>query len=175
MVRKVIYQSSFLLLLLTTLFFISCGDKYCEESGSGMPLVGIYAMGTPPVEANVDSLTVYGVIVKDAADYANDSILYNNVSKIHTFYTPLSITTDTVKYVLRYESKLVPEEFKRDTLTYIYRKNLTFETSECGATFSYVIDDFKYTTHSIAYAELITPEVNSIESQTVKIYYVAKD
>lgn len=169
MVRRITYIPIIVTLLLSIVLLSSCGEKYCEESGSGMPLVGIYAVGTPPIAANVDSLTVYGI------EQANDSILYNNVSNVGTFYTPLNIDTDSVKYVLQYESKLVSEPYKRDTLTYIYRKKLTFETPECGATYSFVIDEFKYTTHSISYAELVTPEVNSLESQTVKIYYVAQE
>lgn len=156
-------------MLVSLLFLSSCGEEYCNESGSGMPLVGIYALGTPPVEAMVESLTVYGVGQK------NDSILYNNVSKVSSFYTPLNISADSVKYVLRYENPQIAEQNKRDTLTYKYSKKLVFETPECGATYSFVIKEFKYTTHSIAYAELITPEVNNLKSQTVKIYYVAED
>ena len=162
-------------LLKTTMLFASllllssCGEEYCDESGSGMPLVGIYAMGTPPAAAMIESLTVYGV------GQVNDSILYNNVSKIGKFYTPLDISTNMVKYVLQYDNPSVSPEHKRDTLTYKYSKKLVFETPECGATYSFVIDEFKYTTHSIVYAELITPEVNNLESQTVKIYYAAQD
>lgn len=167
--RLIKYLTKTVAILLFVVSLSSCGEKYCEESGSGMPLVGIYAVGTPPVAAKVDSLTIYGV------DQKNDSILYNNVSNIGSFYTPLNIETNSVKYVLRYESKLVGEPYKHDTLTYTYRKKLIFSTPECGATYSFVIDDFKYTTHSIAYAELVTPEVNNLESQTVKIYYVAQD
>lgn len=169
MVRRLIYLSKIVTLLLFITTISSCGDKYCEESGIGMPLVGVYAVGNPPVEAKVDSLTIYGVGQK------NDSILYNNVSNIGEFYTPLNISANTVKYVLKYESKLVAEPFKYDTLTYVYRKKLIFETPECGATYSFEIDEFKYTNHSIAYAELITTKVNNIESQTVKIYYVTKN
>ena len=169
MVRRLIYLFKALLLLVLPILFSSCGEEYCEESGSGMPLVGIYAMGTPPVKASLQSLTVYGV------GQVNDSILYDNVSKISTFYTPLDISTNTVKYVLRYEDPDISEENKRDTLTYKYSKKLEFETPECGAMYSFVIDEFKYTTHSIAYAELVTSKVNNLESQTVKIYYVAED
>lgn len=156
-------------MMFSLLLFSACGEEYCGESGSGMPLVGIYALGTPPVEAKIESLTVYGV------DQVNDSILYNKASDISSFYTPLNISTNTVKYVLLYENPMIAPEYKRDTLTYKYSKKLVFETPECGATYSFVIDEFKYTTHSIAYAELITPEVNNLESQTVKIYYVAED
>ena len=155
--------------MFSLLLFSACGEEYCGESGSGMPLVGIYALGTPPVEAKIESLTVYGV------DQVNDSILYNKASNISSFYTPLNISTNLVKYVLLYENPMIAPEYKRDTLTYKYSKKLVFETPECGATYSFVIDEFKYTTHSIAYAELITPEVNNLESQTVKIYYVAED
>ena len=169
MVRRLTYQSKIAILLFFIITLSACGEKYCEESGSGMPLVGVYAVGHHPVAAKVDSLTIYGVGQK------NDSILYDNVSNIGEFYTPLNITTNTVKYVLKYESKLVGEPFKYDTLTYVYRKNLIFETPECGATYSFTIDEFKYTNHSIAYAELVTEEVNNMESQTVKIYYVTQN
>ena len=134
-----------------------------------MPLVGVYALGTPPREAMIETLTVYGV------GQANDSILYNKASKVSSFYTPLNISTDMVKYVLCYETPQIAEQFKRDTLTYKYSKKLVFESPECGASYSIVIEDFKYTIHSISYAELVTPEVNSLESQTIKIYYVAED
>lgn len=169
MVRRLTYLFKTALLLVLPVLFSSCGEEYCEESGSGMPLVGIYALGVPPVEAELNGVTIYGV------DQKNDSILYNNVSKISTFYTPLNISADSVKYVLRYEGSQIAEEHKRDTLTYKYSKKLEFETPECGAMYSFVITEFKYTTHSIEYAELITPEVNNLVSQTVKIYYVAED
>ena len=169
MVRRLTYLFKATLLLVLPILFSSCGEEYCEESGSGMPLVGVYALGVPPVEAELNGVTIYGV------DQKNDSILYNNVSKISTFYTPLNISTDSVKYVLRYEGSQIAEEHKRDTLTYKYSKKLEFETPECGAMYSFVITEFKYTTHSIEYAELITPEVNNLVSQTVKIYYVAED
>ena len=169
MVRGLTYLLKTSLLMFSLLLFSACGEEYCGESGSGMPLVGIYALGTPPVEAKIESLTVYGV------DQVNDSILYNKASNISSFYTPLNISTNLVKYVLLYENPMIAPEYNRDTLTYKYSKKLVFETPECGATYSFVIDEFKYTTHSIAYAELITPEVNNLESQTVKIYYVAED
>ena len=169
MVRGLKYLLRAVLVSVLLLLFSSCGEEYCGESGSGMPLVGIYALGTPPVEAEIESLTVYGV------DQKSDSILYDKASKISTFFTPLNISADSVKYVLRYENSQIAEQFKRDTLTYKYSKRLEFETPECGAMYSFVINEFKYTTHSIAYAELVTPEVNNIESQTVKIYYATED
>lgn len=169
MVRRLRYIKRALIIILSAVIFYSCGDTYCDESGSGMPLVGVYAMGVPPVEAQIDSVTIYGV------GQATDSILYNNVSGISSFYTPLNIMKDSVKYVIQYESKLVGEAAKRDTLTYVYRKQLTFEKQECGATYAFVIDKFLYTTHSLVYAELITPEVDNLSSQTVKIYYATKN
>ncbi len=169
MVRGLTYLSKILIVLIIVLLFFSCGDKYCNESGIGMPLVGVYALETPPVEAKINSVTIYGV------DQVNDSILYNNVSNLGSFYTPLSITRDMVKYVIRYDDPNVGLQYKYDTLTYTYSKKLEFETPECGAMYKFTIEEFKYTTHSIAYAELVTPEVNNLESQTVKIYYVAED
>ena len=114
MVRRVISLSKVIILLIPILLLSACGEEYCEEGTSGMPLVGIYALQTPPVEAKIDSLTVYGV------DQVNDSILYNNVSRINSFYTPLNISAEEVKYVLLYESRLIGEPYKRDTLTYKY-------------------------------------------------------
>ena len=169
MVRRLTYLLKTVIFIVSLLLLSSCGEKYCGESSSSMPLVGVYALGTPPREAMIESLTVYGV------GQVNDSILYNKASKVSTFYTPLNISTDMVKYVLCYENPQIAEQFKRDTLTYKYSKKLVFESPECGATYSFVIKDFKYTTHSISYAELVTPEVNSLESQTVKIYYAAED
>ena len=169
MVRGLKYLLRAVLVSVLLLLFSSCGEEYCGESGSGMPLVGIYALGTPPVEAEIESLTVYGV------DQKSDSILYDKASKISMFFTPLNISADSVKYVLRYENSQIAEQYKRDTLIYKYSKRLEFETPECGAMYSFVINEFKYTTHSIAYAELVTPEVNNLESQTVKIYYATED
>ena len=169
MVRRLRYIKRALVFILSTVIFSSCGDTYCDESGSGMPLVGVYAMGVPPVEAQMDSVTIYGV------GQATDSILYNNASAISSFYTPLNIMKDSVKYVIQYESKLIGETAKRDTLTYVYRKQLTFEKQECGATYAFIIDKFSYTTHSLVYAELVTPEVDNLSSQTVKIYYETKN
>lgn len=169
MVRGLTYLPKILIVLIISLIFFSCGDKYCNESGIGMPLVGVYALGTPPIEAEINSVTIYGI------DQVKDSILYNNVSGLSSFYTPLSITHDMVKYVIRYDDPNVGLQFKYDTLTYTYSKKLEFETPECGAMYMFKIEEFKYTTHSIAYAELVTPEVNNLESQTVKIYYVAED
>ncbi len=148
---------------------LSCGDEYCAESGSGIPLVGIYAMENPPVEATLDSLTVYG------KDQKADSMLYDTVSNVQSFYTPLDINKDEVKYVLRYDRKGVADEYKRDTLTYIYRKELKFDTPECGAFYEFTIEKFDYTTNSIVYAELVTPEVNNIASLTVKLYYAPEN
>ena len=74
MVRGLTYLPKILIVLIIVLLFFSCGDKYCNESGIGMPLVGVYALETPPVEAKINSVTIYGV------DQVNDSILYNNVS-----------------------------------------------------------------------------------------------
>ena len=169
MVRGLKYLLRASLVIVSLLLLSSCGEEYCGESGSGMPLVGIYALGTPPVEAEIESLTVYGIGQK------SDSILYDNASKIRTFFTPLNISADSVKYVLRYENSQIAEQYKRDTLTYKYSKKLEFETPECGAMYSFVITEFKYTTHSIAYAELITPEVINLESQTVRIYSATED
>ena len=79
MVRGLTYLLKTSLLMFSLLLFSACGEEYCGESGSGMPLVGIYALGTPPVEAKIESLTVYGV------DQVNDSILYNKASNIVAF------------------------------------------------------------------------------------------
>lgn len=146
-----------------------CGDEYCDESGSGIPLVGIYTMENPPVEASLDSLTVYG------KDQKTDSMLYDTVSNVHTFYTPLDIDKDQVKYILRYDKKGIAAEYKWDTLTYTYSKELKFDTPECGAFYEYTIENFEYTTHSIVYAELVAPVVNNLATQTVKLYYAPEN
>lgn len=155
--------------IISPTLFAGCGDEYCDESGSGIPLVGIYAMENPPVEAMLDSLTVYG------KDQKTDSILYDTISNVKSFYTPLDIDKNEVKYVLRYDQKGVPEEYKWDTLTYKYRKELKFDTPECGAFYEYTIEKFEYTTHSIVYAELVAPTVNNLSSQTVKLYYAPEN
>lgn len=147
----------------------SCSDEYCDESGSGIPLVGIYSMENPPVEATLDSLTVYG------KDQKVDSMLYDTVSNVQAFYTPLDIDRDEVKYILRYDKKYIAEESKRDTLTYTYSKALKFDTPECGAFYEFTIEKFEYTTHSIVYAELVTPLVDNLASPTVKLYYAPQE
>lgn len=146
-----------------------CGDEYCDESGSGIPLVGIYTMENPPVVASLDSLTVYG------KDQKTDSMLYDTVSNVHTFYTPLDIDKDEVKYILRYEKKDIAKEYKWDTLTYTYKRELKFDTPECGAFYEFTIEKFEYTTHSIVYAELISEVVNNLTSETVKLYYAPEN
>ena len=72
MVRGLTYLPKILIVLIIVLLFFSCGDKYCNESGIGMPLVGVYALETPPIEAEINSVTIYGV------DQVKDSILYNS-------------------------------------------------------------------------------------------------
>lgn len=162
--RKIFW---FVVAAVTLSFTIGCGDDYCGDSASGIPLVGIYSMGNPPKAAAIDSLTVYG------KDQVNDSILYDTARNVSTFYTPLNITENTVKYVLRYDKKGIAEQYKFDTLTYVYSKELKFETPECGAAYTFTIKEFRYTQHSIVYAELVTPVVNSISSTTVNIYYAS--
>ncbi|MBO8438941.1 MAG: hypothetical protein IAC54_08630, partial [Bacteroidetes bacterium] len=80
-----------------------------------------------------------------------------------------------VKYILRYEKKDIAKEYKWDTLIYTYKRELKFDTPECGAFYEFTIEKFEYTTHSIVYAELISEVVNNLTSETVKLYYAPEN
>ncbi|MEG1643975.1 MAG: DUF6452 family protein [Bacteroidales bacterium] len=153
--------------IITVSVMCGCGDDYCGESGSGIPLVGIYTMGNPPKKGTIDSLTVYG------KDQKKDSILYKTVRNSRAFYNHLDIAENSLKYVLLYEKKGVALDHKFDTLTYVYSKELEFDSPECGAKYYFTIKEFYYTRHSIVFAELVTPLVDNLSSETVKIYYDA--
>ena len=72
--------------------------------------------------------------------------------------------------LIAFYSDLNPR-YKFDTLTFVYHSYVKFESAECGAMFNYVIDDFRYTTHQLVSATLLTKEIDNLNIENVKLFY----
>lgn len=70
-----------------------------------------------------------------------------------------------------YDQENLNPRYKFDTLTFVYHSYVKFESAECGAMFNYVIDDFRYTTHQLVSATLLTKEIDNLNIENVKLFY----
>lgn len=150
--------------LLLGIGFVSCGDDGCMENRSSIPLIAFYSDADTTRRVSIDSLMVWGI------GQINDSLLLDTAS-VSQFMAPLRDDMDTTRYVLRYDQKNLNPRYKFDTLTFVYHSNIKFESAECGAMFNYIIDDFKYTTHQLVSAKLLTREIDNMNIENVKLFY----
>lgn len=153
-----------LVVFLLGIGFVSCGDDGCMENRSSIPLIAFYSDADTTQRVAIDSLTVWGI------GQINDSLLLDTAS-VNQFMAPLRDGVDTTKYVLRYDQENLNPRYKFDTLTFVYHSYVKFDSAECGAMFNYVIDDFRYTTHQLVSATLLTKEIDNLNIENVKLFY----
>ena len=155
-----------ILWLVATLIMLIAGcDSGCFENRTSIPKATLYAYNIPDRAISIDSISVYGVGQQSGA------MIVNCGKRISTFSLPFRNDADTTQYVIRYDKSALAQYGVCDTLTFIYTRYPHFITADCGVTFNYQIDDFRYTTYMLDSASLMVDEVTNIDEETLRLYY----
>lgn len=153
------------LLVVTLLMLIVACDNGCFENRTSIPKATLYASNVPNKTISIDSISVYGVGQKSGA------MIVNCARRVTTFSLPFRNDADTTQYVIRYDMSALVQYGVCDTLTFIYTRYPHFISADCGVTFNYHIDDFRYTTHMLDSAALVVDEVTNVDEETLRLYY----
>ncbi len=111
-------------------------------------------------DTTVANISIVGLLNGEEVD----SIIYNNDS-IDNCYMPLSMFSDTTRYLVKIKST-------SDTITFVHDKELSFISEDCGFIFKFNLDTVFYSTTSfidsvaIEYKKIIYNETKN----NVKIY-----
>ena len=153
-----------LLVVAVMTLVVGC-DNGCFENRTSIPKAALYASNMPDKTISVDSISVYGVGQKSGA------MIVNCGKRVTSFSLPFRNDADTTEFVIRYDMKALAQSGVCDTLTFIYTRYPHFISADCGVTFNYQIDDFRYTTYMLDSAAVMVDEVTNIDEETLRLYY----
>lgn len=115
---------------------------------------GIY--DTVALKIDVDSIY--------ALNMDEDQNLLLNASQIIEISFPLDNTSNETSYVLNREGI-------KDTIHFFYEKHLLFNSVKCGVAYTYMITDFKFSTHLLKNIILTNPEIDVLSAENILLVY----
>ncbi|MDR0815324.1 MAG: hypothetical protein LBN37_06195 [Bacteroidales bacterium] len=152
--------------VLLVLMVCSC-EEFCEESTRTAMVIKFYSAETN-LETTLAGVSIRGVGAVNAK--GADSTLYRNAS-LQTALCPLNPGADTTAYLIS-----IGEE--TDTLTFFYKTNPAFISSECGCVAFAEITDIKQTTNLNFRIVNFNPSVgqvsyrnNVVNAENIRIYH----
>jgi len=153
--KNVIYIISAVLLSIVFWKCDSGGGDICL-SNQNAAQAGLYsAHSLSDKDTVLTDLYIQGV--------GNDSILYDSVA-VNSLFLPLSMQTDTTAYRIKVKTLL-------DTIWFVYKRDLSYVTSDCGLTMNIGIDTVLFTGRFIDSVAVIYPYILYNENiENVKIY-----
>ena len=151
--------------VLVLLSVASCGDEGCFENRTSLPKAGIYASNIAGQAIAVDSISLHGIGAQ------GDVELLKTSRGVSSLVMPFRNDADTTQFVIRYDMKALAQMNMSDTLTFVYTRYPYFISADCGVTFNYQIDDFRYTTYMLDSAALVVDEVTNVDEETLRLYY----
>lgn len=120
-----------------------CASDECEDNKNSLPLAVIMASLPEPQEAELDSISVYGI------GAPGDSLLLDSASSVGQMYLPFRIDETRTTYVIRYLQSVIAEKGICDTISFNYDIKPMFVSSACGAVYYYDNIRIENTTHFI--------------------------
>ncbi|MCU4174143.1 DUF6452 family protein [Carboxylicivirga sp. N1Y90] len=140
-------------------------------SNSSICLSNQHAVQTSFMAAHVDSendTTLNGITVHGLN---NDSLLHDSAS-VQEMYLPMDLNRDTTEFIIQEELKVGEAIITtKDTLVFVYDKDLQYVSGDCGMTFNLILDTVIYTTNIVDSVRISYPNVNYGENlENVKIY-----
>lgn len=157
------------LLTLVTLAFTlgltmaSCNTSGCTELRSATPRADFYSSSGSAI--SLDSISITGVGVK------GDSTLVHAGQRVSQVYLPMPPVTDTVRWEIRYEWKVLSEFDITDIIEIVYERQPWFAGEECGAMYRYLIQNVSFTTNAIDSVVVVNPLVTNVDRPTLNIYF----
>jgi hypothetical protein len=157
-------------LLVWTLVIIAIIMSACEEeyetsvSRTQMKLTFYRRTDTSTVNMGVsDTLNIYALKTDSVLGSAGDSTT-------SAYSLPLSYTADSTVFILRKGAK----NFVSDTLVVKYNAWAHFLSMDQGSVMYYNISNATITHHFISYMNIISKNVREVETENLRLYYVAK-
>lgn len=141
-----------------------CNSAGCLDNGSALPLAGFYSYESL-AQISVNTVTVVG------ADSPTDSLMLKAGSSAHQVYLPFKPEAPEVSWVFKYSQPGISDEQYNDTITFRYATIPYFASLECGAMYSYRVDDVAYTTHLIDSVGIVDPLFTNVELERIRIYF----
>ncbi len=147
------------LAILLIVFVYACGTENSDFCLSNQQSVqaGFYSSyATNDKDSTVRNVFIYSLGV--------DSITYDTVS-VNKIYLPLNLNKDTSQFIIDINTL-------KDTITFVYSKELNFVSGECGFIFSFYLDTLYHSDVSfIDSVAIINDEIIYNENfENVKIY-----
>lgn len=147
------------LAILSIVFVYACGTENSDFCLSNQQSVqaGFYSSyATNDKDSTVSNVFIYSLGV--------DSITYDTIS-VNKMYLPLNLNKDTSQFIIDINTL-------KDTITFVYSKELNFVSGECGFIFSFYLDTLYHSDVSfIDSVAIINDEIIYNENfENVKIY-----
>lgn len=156
---KRLFPILLLAVLLTNV--VSCNDNSCYDNGSSLPLVRFYMSGSDK------NISLSGVTLKGVGA-PNDSALTDEKTLSEAFL-PLRATMNTTQWVV--EVAVTNGSTVSDTITLDYKSTPYFASSECGAMFSFELNNVT-TTHNVIDSVVIRQKnVTNVKTENLRIYF----
>lgn len=151
----------FLLLAILLSIVVSCNDNSCYDNGSSLPLVRFYKSGSDK-NITVSNVTLKGLGAPNDSAYTEDKT-------ISEAFLPLRATMNTTQWVV--EVAVTNGSTVSDTITLDYKSTPYFASAECGAMFSFELNNVT-TTHNVIDSVVIRQKnVTNIKTENLRIYF----
>ncbi|MBP6066376.1 DUF6452 family protein [Bacteroides sp.] len=153
----------------------SCSeDNNCSMGGRDMingSLFRVEPVSNKTVNDTLDSLTVTAL--------GTDSIIINNMKKVHTLALPLRFTEESTVLVFHYDFKRRPGY--ADTVYINHRNTPYFQSMECGYTMKQAIQHIRVGNGKVIgnvkmdSIKVINPNANINETQNLQLFFRFRD
>jgi Family of unknown function (DUF6452) len=141
-------------------FVVSCKDNYtiCDQSKIVNYKAGFYSKSGAievPVTPTALTLTFPGAT----------TFIYNQSAGISSLILALNPTTDSLKYFIQVNG------LPADTITFVYTTGQLTLSPECGDITIHNFTRASTTTHTLDSVKIVSPVVNNLQKENLKIYY----
>lgn len=147
------------IILLLTVFFMSCSDDSCHLETESLLKTKIKILDEDLIALKfLDSLSIY------SPDWT-DSIHFLDEGSDSSLYFMLSPNSDSTEIIFTSKSHL------NDTIVFFHRSEIVFLSPECGFVFNFKIDSISNTEHLIDSVSRKRDGITSNEKGLIEIYY----
>lgn len=153
-----------LFIILCAVGLAACNSSGCLDNGSALPLAGFYSYETlQKISAN--NFTVYGV------GAPGDSAMLKPGTSSQEVYLPMKPDVPSSSWVIAYSQAGIDSEEFNDTITFRYATIPYFASLECGAMYSYRLEDVDHTCHLIDSVGIVDSLFTNVELERIHIYF----
>lgn len=151
------------ILLVFAVLYSCSNSSFCLSNQHAVQASFLAAQVDSENDTTLSGITVHGL--------NNDSLLHDS-AKIKQLYLPMDLNRDSTEFIIIEEVKVGDIiDVNKDTLLFVYNKNLQYVSGDCGMTFNLVLDTIIYTTNIVDSVRISYPNVNYGENlENVKIY-----